>query len=193
MQAGRTWYALRMLKKLGLGLGLIVAILLLVIALQPTEFRIERSATIEAPTPVVYGLINSPQRYDQWSPWADLDPGMEKSWSGPREGRGAAYAWSGNEHVGRGRMEITDARENTEVVYDLHFEAPFEARNVVLFTLTPRGDAVDVRWAMTGQNGFLSKAFGLFMDVDAMVGKDFEKGLAKLKQLAELEAQQAAR
>lgn len=182
-----------MLKKLGLALGLMVATLLLVIAFSPSEFRIERSATIQAPTPVVFALINSPKQYDQWSPWAELDPGMEKSWSGPPEGRGAAYGWSGNEKVGRGRMEITEARENVEVVYDLHFEAPFEARNVVHFTLTPRGSAVDVRWAMTGQNGFLSKAFGLFMDVDEMVGRDFEKGLAELKQLAELKAQRAAR
>lgn len=177
------------LRKIVAALLLVVLIFVVVVALQPSDFRIERSTTIAAPAPVVYGLITDLHSWDQWSPWAKLDPSMRKTYGGPPHGKGATYEWAGNDHVGEGRMEITDVRENEEVTIDLRFVAPFEAHNTSLFSLVAQPEATTrVSWAMIGENGFLSKAFGLFMDVDAMLGKDFERGLADLKQLAEQRA-----
>jgi len=177
-----------MFKKIGLALAASFAILFIVIALRPDDFRIERSTSIAASAPVVYGIVSDLHAWDAWSPWSKLDPDMNKSWSGPAHGKGASYAWEGNQQVGKGKMSIRDVRENEQVDMDLHFIAPFEANNDVRFVITPEAQGVKVSWAMTGKNGFMSKAFGLFMDVDAMVGKDFEKGLAELKRLAEARA-----
>jgi hypothetical protein len=177
-----------MLKKIGLALGASFAILFIVIALQPADFRIGRSTTIAAPAPVVYGILSDFHAWDAWSPWSKLDPDMKKTWSGPPRGKGSSYAWEGNEQVGQGKMVITDVRENERVDMDLKFITPFEADNDVVFAIEPDAQGSKVTWTMSGKNGFMSKAFGLFMDVDGMVGKDFEKGLADLKRLAEAQA-----
>ncbi|MET0340994.1 MAG: SRPBCC family protein [Polyangiales bacterium] len=178
-----------MLRKIVATLLLLVLVLVVVVALQPDDFRIERSTSVAAPPPVVYALITDFHHWDLWSPWAKLDPSMKKQYGGPPHGKGATYEWAGNDHVGEGRMEITDVRDDREVTIDLAFIAPFEAHNTALFTLEPQPEAsTRVTWAMLGKNGFLSKAFGLFMDVDAMLGKDFERGLADLKRAAEQRA-----
>lgn len=177
-----------MWKKIGIAVVALLALFVVVVALQPAEFRVERRATIEAPAPVVFSMIDDLHVWDTWSPWSKLDPSMTKTFGGPERGKGATYEWSGNKEVGRGRMEITDARENEEVAIDLHFIEPFEAQNKTVFTIAPKGNGVEVVWSMTGKNNFVSKAFCLFMDMDKMVGGDFEKGLAELKRLAEEKA-----
>ncbi len=180
-----------MLKKIGIGLGAVVAILLVVVALQPAEFRIERSTDIEASAAVVFPYVSDFHAWDGWSPWAKLDPAMKKTFSGAPSGKGSVYAWSGNDQVGSGRMEIVALRENAEVTIKLDFLTPMETTNTTVFKLVPQGAGVRVNWAMTGENNFMGKAFGLVMDMDEMVGADFEKGLAELKRQAESKAEAA--
>ena len=178
----------RVLRKIVAVFGVAIAIFIVVVLLQPGEFRIARSASISAPPSTLYDMLTDFHVWDAWSPWSKLDPEMTKTISGPAKGKGAVYEWSGNEKVGQGRMEITDTRENAEVVMALQFVTPFEANNVTTFTLAPDPKGTRVTWAMTGKNGFMSKMFGLFMDVDKMVGKQFEEGLANLQRLAEARA-----
>ena len=182
-----------MLKKIGIGLGLLVIAFLIVVALQPAEFRIERSQRMDAPPYVVFNLLNNFHRWPAWSPWEKLDPNMQKKHAGPEFGTGASYEWTGNDEVGQGRMTITESVPAKRVVIKLEFVAPWEATNTTVFTLTPEGKAVDVTWAMEGHNNFMAKAASLFMDLDQLVGKDFERGLTTLKQVAEKEAREIAR
>lgn len=178
-----------MLKKVGIGFAVVLGLLLVVIAMQPGEFKIERSADISAPAAVVFPMVNDLHAWGQWSPWEKLDPGMKKTFSGAAVGKGAIYEWDGNDKVGSGRMEITDSVDNARVLIKLDFIKPFEASNMTDLTLKPSGNATKVTWAMTGKNNFMSKAFSLVMNMDKMVGADFEKGLAELKRLSEANAQ----
>jgi hypothetical protein len=172
------------LKKIGIVLAVVVVSFIVVIALQPSEFRIERSRKIEAPGWVVFNHVNNLQRWSRWSPWEKLDPNMEKKHSGPEAGVGAIYEWSGNDQVGTGRMTIEESVVPEKVGIKLEFLEPFEATNQTTFTFLPEGQGVKVTWAMEGHNGFFAKAFSLFNDMDAMVGKDFETGLAELDKMA---------
>lgn len=189
----RSWYENDVLKKLGFALAVLLLGCVVFIAFRPAQFRVARSATIAAPAAIVYPLLSDFHAWDAWSPWSKLDPDMTRTFSGAARGKGAVYEWSGNDQVGKGRMEIVDTRENAQVTIDLHFITPFEASNTTVFSIADRpadlskggANAVDVTWAMSGRNGFVAKAFGLFMDVDALVGKDFEQGLANLKKVAE--------
>jgi hypothetical protein len=180
-----------MLKKIILVVAVLLGGLLIVIALQPAEFRIERSAQIRARPEVVFPFVDDLHAWNTWSPWAKLDPNMKTTYSGAEKGKGAIYEWAGNSEVGSGRMEIIDERVNEEVTIKLDFLAPFAASNITMFKLTPDGDGTRVLWAMTGKNDFMSKGFSLFMDMDKMVGDDFEKGLADLSKKAEAQASAA--
>jgi hypothetical protein len=174
------------LKKLGFALAILLLGCVVVVALQPGQFRVARSAAIEAPAPTLFSLLSDFHAWDAWSPWSKLDPAMKRTFSGAERGKGAVYEWSGNDQVGKGRMEIIDVRENAQVTIDLRFITPFEAQNITTFTIAERrAGGVEVTWAMTGTNGFVAKAFGMFIDVDEVLGKDFERGLANLKKLAE--------
>jgi hypothetical protein len=177
-----------MLKKIILAVAGLLAVLSIVIALQPAEFRIERGAQIRARPEVVFPFVDDLRAWNTWSPWAKLDPNMKTTYSGAEKGRGAIYEWSGNSEVGSGRMEIIDERVNEEVTIKLDFITPFAASNLTTFNLTPDGDGTSVKWAMTGRNDFMGKGFSLFMDMDEMVGDDFEKGLADLAKKAEAQA-----
>jgi hypothetical protein len=174
-----------MLRKVLIGVAVLVAVLAAVVATQPSEFRIARSTTIAAPAPVVFAEVNDFRKWEAWSPWAKLDPAMKKAYTGAPAGTGAVYAWSGNGEVGEGRTTITESRPHDLVRITLEFVRPFAATNDVEFTFRPAGDRTAVTWSMTGRNGFLAKAAGLFMDMDEMVGGQFESGLAQLKAVAE--------
>lgn len=163
----------------------ILAILGVVIALQPAEFAIERSATIDAPPPEVFALVNDFHRWEAWSPWAKLDPAMTTTFEGPESGVGAVYAWVGNDQVGEGRMTLTESVPSERIRINLEFLKPFPATNTTEFSFTPAEGGTQVRWRMEGRNNFMAKAFCLFMDMDAMVGKDFEAGLAAMKTAAQ--------
>ncbi len=152
---------------------------------QPEDFRIVRSATVKAPAPAVFEQVNNLRNWDSWSPWARLDPSMKKTFTGPEAGAGASYSWSGNSDVGEGRMTITESRPGELVAMKLEFLKPFEATNTAEFTFQSDGEKTTVAWAMSGKNSFMGKVFSLLMNMDKMVGGDFEKGLASLKAIVE--------
>jgi len=151
----------------------------------PDTFAVARSAAIKAPPEAIFPLVNDLRRFGDWSPYDKRDPAMKRAYDGPASGTGAAYAWEGNDEVGAGRMEITESVPPAKVSMDLRFTRPFPARNAVDFTFVPKGEVTDVTWAMHGPVPFLAKIVHLFMDMDGMVGGDFEAGLANLKRLAE--------
>lgn len=179
-----------MFKKILIALALIVIALIVVIALQPAEFRVTRSTTIAAPAPAVFDHVNDFRKWDAWSPWAKLDPAMKKTHEGAQSGVGSIYSWSGNDQVGEGRMTLTDSRPSELVRIKLEFKKPFEATNTTEFSFKPEADKTLVTWSMFGTNNFMAKAFGLFMNMDKMIGGDFDKGLAQLKSVAEAAAKQ---
>jgi uncharacterized protein YndB with AHSA1/START domain len=174
-----------MLKKILIGIAVVVAILLVVIATRPSTFHIERIATVAAPPEAVYAVVSDFHRWEQWSPWEKLDPAMTKAYKGAESGKGAIYEWKGNSDVGEGRMTMTEATPPSRIAIKLEFLAPWTATNLTTITMAPTGESTKVTWAMDGENNFMAKGAGLFMDMDAMIGKDFEKGLAGLKSVAE--------
>ena len=179
------------MKKIAIALGLLVVVLVAVIALQPSEFAIERDTVIAAPPEVIFPHLESPKALDVWSPWMKLDPKITVKHEGPERGVGASESWEGPE-MGAGRLSITGVKPNEEVELSLEFLEPMEATHRALFTLPPVGDGTRVAWRMEGKNSFLGKAASLVMDMDAMVGDTFAKGLADLKALAEADAQKIA-
>ncbi len=166
-------------------LVLAIAALAAVIAYQPEDFTITRSAEITASPERVFQQIDDFHNWEAWSPWAKIDPEMKTTYSGPRSGVGASYAWAGNSEVGEGSMTIIDSRPHEAVKIDLEFLQPFAAKHLTEFKLTPSVSRTNVTWTMSGKNGFIAKAFCLVVDMDKMLGSDFEKGLAQLKNVAE--------
>ena len=173
-----------MLKVIAIAFAIAAVAFLVVVAVQPAQFRVERSATIAAPAPMVFGLVNDLHKWESWSPWAKRDPRMKQTYEGAAAGVGAVTAWSGNNEVGEGRMTITESRPAERVVIKLEFFRPFSAINTAQFDFRPQGDRTLVTWSMRGTNNFLAKAMHLFMDVDKMVGTDFEQGLANMNAVA---------
>lgn len=169
-----------MLKKIALGLAAVVVVLVIVIATRPADFEISRSRTIAAPPEVAFAWLNDFHRWPDWSPWEKLDPAMKREVGGAPAGPGATYHWVGNDQVGEGRMTITDSQPPRSVTIRLEFLKPFPATNTTVFDLAPNGGGTTVTWRMSGHNNFMAKAFSLFMDMDAAVGPDFERGLANL-------------
>ncbi len=181
-----------MIKKLLLALLVIIVVFVVIVATRPAEFQVSRSVTIAAPAPVVFDQVNNLKKWHAWSPWAKRDPNMKLTYSGPESGTGAAYAWAGNNEVGEGKMTITDSRPNEKVDFKLEFFKPFEATNAAAFKFQPEGDKTKVTWSMNGKHNFVGKTICMFMDMEKMVGGDFEKGLADMKSLAEKEAATSA-
>jgi len=174
-----------MLKWILGALGAIVVVFLVVVALQPADFKVERSATMRAPAQAAFAQVNDFQNWRAWSPWEKIDPALKRSYDGPKAGTGASYAWIGNKDVGEGRMTITDSKPGELVRIRLEFFQPFAATNTAEFRFKQAGDRTAVSWTMTGQNNFLSKAICLFVDMDKMVGGMFEQGLAQMKAVVE--------
>ena len=168
-----------------IGLAVVVVVFIIVVATRPEDFRVSRSANVSAPPPTVFEQVNDFHKWDDWSPWAKLDPTCKNTFSGAPAGKGAGFAWEGNNKVGAGRMTITDSQSPELIRINLEFLKPFKAINTAEFIFKPKGNETEVTWNMFGKNNFMSKAFGLFVNCDKMIGKDFEKGLASLKSLAE--------
>lgn len=173
-------------------LGYIVLVILVAIAgvlvyasTRPDSFRVERSVSIAAPPDRIYPLIADFRRWAEWSPYEKKDPAMKRSFGSVTAGKGATYAWDGDSNVGQGSMEILEASQPSKVVIKLDFQKPFEAHNTAELTLQPKGDATQVTWAIHGPSKLVTKVVSLFMNMDTMIGKDFEAGLANLKALAE--------
>ena len=168
--------------------AIIVVALLIIVALQPDEFRVARSATVAAPPTTVFAQVNDFHKWEAWSPWAKLDPAAKNSFEGPAEGTGATFRWSGNNDVGEGSMTITESRPSELIRIRIGFLKPFEAANTAEFTFKPVGEQTLVTWSMYGTNNFIAKAFCLFNNMDKMLGGEFEKGLAQMKLAAEAAA-----
>ena len=166
-------------------LAIAVAIILILAATKPNTFSVRRATTVKAPPDKIFGLINDFHQWGTWSPYENKDPAMKRSYSGAASGTGAVYAWEGNKNVGSGRMEILDASAPSKIVIKLDFFTPFEGHNTAEFTMLPQGDATNVTWLMHGPLPFTGKIMHVFINMDRMVGKDFEIGLANLKRLAE--------
>jgi carbon monoxide dehydrogenase subunit G len=174
-----------MIRKLTVIAVLLIACVLLFAATRPDSFHVQRIATIAAPPAKVFGLIDDLHQWASWSPWERLDPAMKSTHSGAPRGKGAAYAWDGNDKVGQGRMEIVDSSSPSSVTLKLDFIKPFEGHDIAKFALLPAGDGTTVTWAMEGPQSFVVKLMGVFVSMDSVIGKDFETGLANLKAVAE--------
>jgi hypothetical protein len=164
----------------------VIVVFLIVVALQPSDFKVERSATMRAPAPAAFAQVNDFQNWQAWSPWEKVDPALKRQYEGPKAGTGAVYAWQGNKDVGEGRMTIMESRPGELVRIKLEFFKPFAATNTAEFSFKPAGaDTTAVTWSMSGQNNFLSKAICLFVNMDKMVGGMFDQGLAQMKTVVE--------
>jgi hypothetical protein len=149
-------------------------------------YTVERSAVMSAPPERIYEQIADFHNWPHWSPWEGLDPDMRRTYSGANSGTSAAYSWSGNRRAGQGRMEIRSASAPSTVDIDLTFEKPFKSRSDTVFTIEQAGpEESRVTWTMTGKKTLMTKAMGVFKSMDAMIGPDFEKGLAQLKSVVE--------
>jgi len=166
-------------------LAIAIAIILILAAAKPDRFRVQRATTVKAPPERIFPLINDFHQWATWSPYENKDPAMKRSYSGEASGKGAVYAWEGNKNVGSGRMEILDASAPSKIVIKLDFFTPFEGHNTAEFTMLPQGDATNVTWLMYGPLPFMGKIMHVFVNMDRMVGKDFEIGLANLKRVTE--------
>jgi hypothetical protein len=166
-------------------LAIAVAAILILAASKPDTFSVERAISVKAPPERIFPLINDFHQWVSWSPYENKDPAMKRSYSGAESGKGAVYGWEGNSNVGAGRMEILDASVPSKILIKLDFIKPFEGHNTAEFTMLPQGDATKLNWVMRGPAPLISKLMQVFMNLDHMIGKDFEVGLANLKKLTE--------
>jgi hypothetical protein len=190
-----TFHRQEVIVALSIGIAVLVLIIaaIAVIVTRPTNYRIQRHAQINAPAGVVFSIINDLRRWGEWSPYHKRDPNMKKTLEGPSAGPGAIYTWNGNNEVGEGRLTIVESKPGELVSMRLEFSRPFNATNQVKFRLEPSEAGTRVSWIMDAQNNFMTKAMSLFMDMDKMVGTDFEQGLANLNIVATAETQGSGR
>jgi uncharacterized protein YndB with AHSA1/START domain len=174
-----------MIKKILLGICILLVILVIVIALQPSTFSYARTATFNVPAETVFEQVNDLHKWQAWSPWAKIDPNAKNSFEGPASGVGAIFGWSGNNEVGEGRMTITESKPNELIIMKLDFIKPFEATSTTEFTFKSNADKTTVTWKMLGTNNFIGKAISLFIDCEKMIGDQFEKGFSNLKSVVE--------
>src|SRR5579872_6514027 len=170
-----------MIKKIVIALVVIVAVFLVIVALQPADYRVARTASISAPPETVFAQVNDFHKWEAWSPWAKLDPEAKNTFEGPSAGAGAIFTWAGNKKVGEGRMTLTESRPSELINIKLEFIKPYPSVCATEFAFKPEGSQTAVTWTMSGRKDFVSKAFCMFMNMDKMVGGDFEKGLAQMK------------
>jgi uncharacterized protein YndB with AHSA1/START domain len=166
-------------------LAIAIAAVLVLAATKPDRFSVRRETTVRAPADRVFALINDFHQWVTWSPWEHRDPALKRSYSGAESGKGAVYGWEGNSSVGSGRMEILESAAPSKIVIKLDFFKPFEGHNTAEFTMLPQANGTHVIWLMHGPAPFLNKVMQVFMNLDKMIGRDFEAGLASLKQATE--------
>ncbi len=170
---------------IAIALAVVVAVILILAALKPGTFRVQRSTTVKADPGKVFPYINDFRNWVAWSPYEKLDPNLKKTFSGAASGKGAVYEWQGNNKAGTGRMEILDSSVPRKITIKLDFMKPFEGHNTSEFTLSPAGDATEITWAVYGPVSFMAKIMHVFINMDKMLGGDFETGLANLKMIVE--------
>jgi len=168
-----------------IGSAVVIVLLLLAITTRPSTFHIERAITIAAPPESAFAQVNDFHAWGAWSPWEKIDPQMKRTFAGAPSGTGAIHAWNDNREIGEGRMTIVTSDEPSRVAIKLEFFEPFAATNDATFTFAPAPHGTKVTWAMDGRNNFMGKAISLVMNMDRMIGGNFERGLADLKTVAE--------
>ncbi len=174
-----------MLKMILIALAAFVAIFVIVVAMQPSEFHVERSTTIAAPVETVFAQVNDLRKWDAWSPWAKLDPDAKISFEGPESGAGAIAKWSGNSSVGEGTMTLTESRPNELIKIKTDMAKPMQSTNTTEFLFKPEGDQTRVTWAISGHQNFVAKAFCLVLNGKKMLSDAIDQGLAKLKSVSQ--------
>lgn len=165
----------------------LVGLFLIAASMQPTDFSYARSTKIGATPEAVFPHVNELKKWDAWSPWAKLDPKMKEEYAGPASGTGASHSWSGDANVGEGKMTIVESKPNEQIDIKLEFERPMKCANDVRFAFKPEGDQTLVTWTMTGKNTFMGKCMGLLMNMEKMIGAQFDQGLASMKSVVESE------
>jgi uncharacterized protein YndB with AHSA1/START domain len=166
-------------------LAIAIAVVLILAATKPSSLRVQRAVSIKAPPEEIFPLISDFHQWLTWSPYEQKDPAMKRTYGGAERGKGAVYAWDGDKNVGSGRMEILEATAPQKIVIKLDFFKPFEGHNTAEFTMLPQGDGTHVTWLMHGPANFMSRLIQVFMNLDRMIGRDFEAGLANLKTITE--------
>jgi len=174
-----------MLLKVLIVVAVILVVLVVIVALQPSDFRVTRSATMSAPAPAVFAQVNDFHKWEAWNPWGKIDPAMKQTYEGAPAGTGAINTWVGNKEVGEGRMTIVESHPSDLIRIKLEFFKPFAATNTAEFTFKPEGNQTVVTWSMSGDKNFMAKAVHLFMNMDKMIGGQFDKGLAAMKSIVE--------
>jgi hypothetical protein len=173
-----------MFKKILFGLAALFIILAIVVATRPADFHVSRSITIAAPPSAAFSEVNDFHRWS-WNPWGKIDPNMKQSYEGPASGVGASYTWAGNNQVGEGRMTISESQPDALIRIKMDFFKPFAGTSMAEFMFKPQDQQTLVTWSMSGKNNFIAKAMGLFMNMEKMIGDQFEKGLVDLKSIVE--------
>lgn len=178
-----------MLKKIVLVLFAVIAAFAAYVAILPSEFSVSRSTTIAAPPLEVFRHVNDLRKWDAWSPWAKRDPNAKSEFEGPEAGKGAVFKWDGNEDVGQGQMTIQQSNPPQEIEIRLDFERPFPGTSYAGFEFEPAGNGTEVTWSLSGEQSYIERAFCTLMglDMDEMIGRDYEEGLASLKRVVEAE------
>ena len=171
--------------KIAAALAVIVIGFVAFVATRPSEYRVARTVTMAVPESAAFAQVNDFHRWGAWNPWAKLDPAMKQTYEGAPAGPGAVYTWAGNTQVGAGRMTMTESRPNELVRINLEFLKPLAATSIAEFTFRPEGDRTAVTWSMVGQANFIAKIVHLFVDMDTMIGGNFERGLADMKSIVE--------
>lgn len=174
-----------MLKTLGILVVVAIGTVLVLATFQPDTFRVQRSATVNAPPEKVFPLVDDFRRWTAWSPFEKLDPDMKRTFGATTAGKGASYAWDGEGKAGAGRMEIVASAPSSAIDIALHFQRPLENDAKATFRFSPQGGGTLVTWTMESPSPFLGKVMHVFFDAEAMVGDDFARGLADLKAVAE--------
>ncbi len=174
-----------MLMKIVAALAVIVIGCVVFVATRPSEYRVARTVTMAAPASAAFAQVNDFHRWGAWNPWAKLDPTMKQAYEGAPAGPGAIYTWAGNKQVGEGRMTMMESRPNELVRITLEFFKPFAGTSIAEFTFRPEGDRTAVTWSMAGHVNFVAKIVHLFVDMDKMIGGNFERGLADMKSVVE--------
>lgn len=172
-------------RKILIGVVVVIAVFLVVVATRPAAFHVERSLTMAAAPAAVFVQVNDFHAWPIWSPWEQLDPRMKRSFSGAPSGAGAVYAWQGNDQVGEGRMTLEKSERPSRIEIKLEFFKPWTATNTATFSFVPSGAGTKTTWAMDGANNFMAKAVSMFMDMDKLIGADFERGLQAMRVAAE--------
>jgi hypothetical protein len=182
-----------MLKKILIVLVVLIVAFVVVVAMQPAEFHVARTATMSAPPSEIFEQVNDFHKWEAWSPWAKVDPDAKNTISEPASGKGATFKWSGNSEICEGSMTIVESRPHEHIQIQLDFVKPMAGTSNVEFHLKPEGDKTVVTWSMSGRNNFIGRAMCLFMNMDKMIGDKYEEGLASLKSIVEARPKEAAK